>query len=173
MEYKHLERIQLLMSLKSTTSYSLEPGGRGVDIVDYQNAAAALALVGSKCEPSTKLIADVYCVECKNNYLTLRHELHKAMIILLKADGKKLDHALAIVDVGMGQVYHGKYQTLSQCAEVLGITKKPYIEAWQVYVNKVTELLMRNLFDADLVAGDYFYKERSLLTATPDYGINI
>ena len=129
MEYKHLERIQLLMSLKSTTSYNLEPSGRGVDIADYQNAAAALALVGSKCEPSTKLIADVYCVECKNNYLTLRHELHKAMIRLLKADGKKLGHALAIVDVGMGQVYHGKYQTLSQCSEVLGITKKPYTEA--------------------------------------------
>ena len=160
MEYKHLERIQLLMSLKSTTSYSLEPGGRGVDIVDYQNAAAALALVGSKCEPSTKLIADVYCVECKNNYLTLRHELHKAMIRLLKADGKKLDHALAIVDVGMGQVYHGKYQTLSQCAVVLGLTKTPYVDAWQAYAAKVAELLHRNLFDANLVAGDYFYNER-------------
>ena len=160
MEYKHLERIQLLMSLKSTTSYSLEPISRGVDIVDYQNAAAALVLVGSKCEPSTKLIADVYCVECKNNYLTLRHELHKAMIRLLKADGKKLDHALAIVDVGMGQVYHGKYQTLSQCAEVLGLTKTPYVDAWQAYATKVVELLHRNLFDANLVAGDYFYNER-------------
>ena len=160
MEYKHLERIQLLMSLKSTSSYNLEPSGRGVDIVDYQNAAAALALIGSKCEPSTKLIADVYCVECKNNYLTLRHELHKAMIRLLKADGKKLDHALAIVDVGMGQVYHGKYQTLSQCAEVLGLTKTPYVDAWQAYTAKVVELLHRNLFDANLVAGDYFYNER-------------
>lgn len=160
MEYKHLERIQLLMSLKSTTSYSLEPMSRGVDIVDYQNAAAALALVGSKCEPSTKLIADVYCVECKNNYLTLRHELHKAMIRLLKADGKKLGHALAIVDVGMGQVYHGKYQTLSQCAEALGLTKTPYVDAWQAYTAKVVELLHRNLFDANLVAGDYFYNER-------------
>lgn len=159
MEYKHLERIQLLMSLKSTTSYSLEPSGRGVDIVDYQNAAAALALVGSKCEPSTKLIADVYCVECKNNYLTLRHELHKAMIRLLKADGKKLDHALAIVDVGMGQVYHGKYQTDEQCSKVLGMSRQAYCESWCCYANKVVELLGRHLFDANLVAGDYFYKE--------------
>ena len=160
MEYKHLERIQLLMSLRSTTSYSLEPGGRGVDIVDYQNAAAALALVGSKCEPSTKLIADVYCVECKNNYLTLRHELHKAMIRLLKADGKKLDHALAIVDVGMGQVYHGKLKTAEKCGELMGITARAYDKTWRAYVEKTVELLHRNLFDANLVAGDYFYNER-------------
>lgn len=159
MEYKHLERIQRLMSLKSTSEYTVSCSTGG-DIVDYQNAAAALALIGRECEPSTKLIADVYCIECKKNYLTLRHELHKAMIMLLKADGKKLDHALAIVDVGLGQVYYGKYQTLSQCAEVLGITKTPYVEAWQVYVTKVVELLNRQLFDADIVAGDYFYKER-------------
>lgn len=160
MEYKHLERIQLLMSLKSTTSYSLEPSGRGVDIVDYQNAAAALALVGSKCEPSTKLIADVYCVECKSNYLTLRHELHKAMIRLLKADGKKLDHALAIVDVGMGQVYSGKFKTLDECAKLLGMSRQSYSGVWRKYVDNVAELLRRNLFDADVVAGGYFYKER-------------
>lgn len=166
MEYKHLERIQLLMSLKSTTSYSLEPGGRGVDIVDYQNAAAALALVGSKCEPSTKLIADVYCVECKNNYLTLRHELHKAMIRLLKADGKKLDHALAIIDVGMGQVYHGKLKTAEKCGELMGITARAYDKTWRAYVEKTVELLHRNLFDANIVAGDYFYNERHLLTGS-------
>ena len=159
MEYRHLERIQSLMSLKSTTSYTTGHS-TSKHRTDYQNAAAAMAMIKDRSEAGVWLVADVYCVECKSNYLTLRHELHKSMIRLLKKDSRKLDYALCIVDIGMGQVYGGKFKTLEECAKLLGMSRQSYSEAWRKYVDNVAELLRRNLFDADIVAGDYFYAER-------------
>lgn len=83
------------------------------------------------------------------------------MLRLFAKNGKsKTDYALLIVDIGMNKVFRAQYKTLEQCSESLGISRQSYSETWQRYTDEVVELLRRHLFDANLVAGDYFYKEK-------------